>query len=66
MRRRRRQRSSVVLTGGPGSLVGAGDPQLLTRQPEHPMISVENIIGLVGGVGLVIYLFVALTHPEWF
>jgi K+-transporting ATPase KdpF subunit len=30
------------------------------------MISVENIIGLVGGIGLVIYLFVALTHPEKF
>jgi K+-transporting ATPase KdpF subunit len=30
------------------------------------MISVENIIGLVGGVALVIYLFVALTHPEKF
>jgi len=30
------------------------------------MISVENIIGLVGGVALVIYLFIALTHPEKF
>ncbi len=30
------------------------------------MISTENIIGLIGGVGLVIYLFVALTHPDWF
>jgi K+-transporting ATPase KdpF subunit len=30
------------------------------------MISTENIIGLVGGVALVIYLFVALTHPAWF
>jgi len=30
------------------------------------MISTENIIGLVGGVALVIYLFVALTHPEKF
>jgi K+-transporting ATPase KdpF subunit len=33
---------------------------------ERLMISVENIIGLVGGVALVVYLFVALTHPEWF
>lgn len=30
------------------------------------MISVENIIGLVGGIALVIYLFVALTHPDKF
>jgi K+-transporting ATPase KdpF subunit len=30
------------------------------------MISVENLIGLIGGVALVIYLFVALTHPEKF
>ena len=30
------------------------------------MISVENIIGLMGGVALVVYLFIALTHPEWF
>jgi K+-transporting ATPase KdpF subunit len=29
------------------------------------MISTENI-GLVGGIALVIYLFVALTHPEKF
>jgi len=29
-------------------------------------MSVENIIGLVGGVALVIYLFIALTHPEKF
>jgi K+-transporting ATPase KdpF subunit len=30
------------------------------------MISVENIIGLVVGVALVLYLFVALTHPDKF
>jgi K+-transporting ATPase KdpF subunit len=30
------------------------------------VISAESIIGLVGGVALVIYLFVALTHPEKF
>jgi K+-transporting ATPase KdpF subunit len=29
-------------------------------------MSAENWIGLIGGVALVIYLFVALTHPEWF
>jgi K+-transporting ATPase KdpF subunit len=29
-------------------------------------MSVENIIGLTGGILLVIYLFVALTHPDWF
>ena len=29
-------------------------------------MSVENIIGLAGGILLVIYLFVALTHPDWF
>ncbi len=29
-------------------------------------MSVENIIGLTGGVLLVLYLFVALTHPDWF
>ena len=33
---------------------------------EHLMISVENLIGLIGGIALVIYLFVALTHPEKF
>jgi K+-transporting ATPase KdpF subunit len=30
------------------------------------MISVENLIGLMGGIGLVVYLFIALTRPEWF
>jgi K+-transporting ATPase KdpF subunit len=30
------------------------------------MISADNIIGLVAGVAVVIYLFVALTHPHWF
>ena len=30
------------------------------------MISVQNIIGLVGGIALVIYSFVALTHPDKF
>jgi K+-transporting ATPase KdpF subunit len=35
-------------------------------QVEYDMISTENIIGLVGGIALVIYLFVALTHPEKF
>jgi len=30
------------------------------------MISVENLIGLIGGIALVLYLFIALTHPEWF
>jgi K+-transporting ATPase KdpF subunit len=29
-------------------------------------MSAENWIELIGGVALVIYLFVALTHPEWF
>jgi hypothetical protein len=23
-------------------------------------------IGLIGGIALVIYLFIALTHPQWF
>ncbi len=30
------------------------------------MISTENLIGLIGGIALVVYLFVALTHPDWF
>jgi K+-transporting ATPase KdpF subunit len=30
------------------------------------MISTQNLIGLIGGVALVIYLFFALTHPEKF
>jgi K+-transporting ATPase KdpF subunit len=30
------------------------------------MISLENLIGLIGGIALVAYLFIALTHPEWF
>jgi K+-transporting ATPase KdpF subunit len=30
------------------------------------MISVQNIIGLIGGIAIVIYLFIALTHPEKF
>ena len=30
------------------------------------MISVENLIGLIGGVAIIIYLFVALTHPHKF
>jgi K+-transporting ATPase KdpF subunit len=29
-------------------------------------MSAENWIELIGGVALVIYLFAALTHPEWF
>jgi K+-transporting ATPase KdpF subunit len=36
------------------------------RALEHLMISVENLIGLIGAVALVVYLFMALTHPEWF
>jgi K+-transporting ATPase KdpF subunit len=30
------------------------------------MISTENLIGLIGGIVVVIYLFVALTHPDKF
>jgi K+-transporting ATPase KdpF subunit len=30
------------------------------------MISVENLIGLIGGIAFVVYLFIALTRPEWF
>jgi K+-transporting ATPase KdpF subunit len=30
------------------------------------MISAENIVGLVGGIVLVVYLFVALIRPEKF
>jgi K+-transporting ATPase KdpF subunit len=30
------------------------------------MISIENLIGLIVAVGLVPYLFVALTHPDKF
>jgi K+-transporting ATPase KdpF subunit len=30
------------------------------------MISVENLIGLIGGVAVIIYLFLALTHPDKF
>jgi K+-transporting ATPase KdpF subunit len=30
------------------------------------MISFQNLIGLIGGIALVVYLFVALTHPEKF
>ncbi len=30
------------------------------------MLSAESWIELIGGIALVIYLFVALTHPEWF
>jgi K+-transporting ATPase KdpF subunit len=29
-------------------------------------MSAENWIELIGGIALVVYLFVALTHPEWF
>jgi K+-transporting ATPase KdpF subunit len=29
-------------------------------------MSAEHWIELIGGIALVIYLFVALTHPEWF
>jgi K+-transporting ATPase KdpF subunit len=29
-------------------------------------MSAENWIELIGGIVLVLYLFVALTHPEWF
>jgi K+-transporting ATPase KdpF subunit len=64
--RRCRLPASSVECGGPGSLVGAEIRICPRVHPECSMISVENIIGLVGGVALVIYLFVALTHPEWF
>ncbi len=30
------------------------------------MISVDNLIGLIAGVAVVIYLFIALTHPDKF
>jgi K+-transporting ATPase KdpF subunit len=30
------------------------------------MISAQNLIGLIGGIVLVIYLFFALTHPDKF
>ena len=30
------------------------------------MISVENLIGLIGGIALVVCLFIALTRPERF
>ena len=30
------------------------------------MISVQNLIGLIGGIALIIYLFIALTHPHKF
>jgi len=30
------------------------------------MISVENLIGLIDAIALVVYLFLALTHPESF
>jgi K+-transporting ATPase KdpF subunit len=30
------------------------------------LVSVENLIGLMGGIALVVYLFIALTRPEWF
>jgi K+-transporting ATPase KdpF subunit len=30
------------------------------------MISTENLIGLIGGIALIIYLFFALTHPDKF
>jgi K+-transporting ATPase KdpF subunit len=39
---------------------------LVSGYSEDLMISIENLIGLIGGVALVIYLFVALTHPEKF
>jgi len=29
-------------------------------------LSAENWIGLIGGIALTIYLFVALVLPEWF
>jgi K+-transporting ATPase KdpF subunit len=33
---------------------------------ERPVISTENLIGLIVAVGLTLYLFLALTHPDWF
>ena len=30
------------------------------------MISVDNLIGLIAAIALVIYLFIALTHPDKF
>lgn len=61
----RRPPSRISLTlGGPGSLVGANYLPLL-RTRRH-LMSAENWIELIGGIALVIYLFVALTHPEWF
>jgi K+-transporting ATPase KdpF subunit len=40
-----------------------------TEQPtdlEHLVISAQNLIGLIGGIALIIYLFFALTHPHKF
>jgi hypothetical protein len=50
--------------GGPGSLVGAKYLSASARQEQ--LMIVENIIGLAGGILFVIYLFAALTHPDWF
>jgi hypothetical protein len=36
------------------------------RASRRRMMSAENWIELIGGIVLVLYLFVALTHPEWF
>jgi K+-transporting ATPase KdpF subunit len=58
------QLNAPLVTGGPGSLIGATSSSL--RAPEHLMISVENLIGLIGGIALVVYLVIALTRPEWF
>ena len=57
-------RGLALRAGGSGSLV---DAKYLSASadPGH-LMSVENIIGLTGGVLLVLYLFVALTHPDWF
>jgi hypothetical protein len=53
--------NAPLVTGGPGSLVGATSCSL--RVPERLMISVENFIGFIGRIAFVVYLFIALIHP---
>jgi hypothetical protein len=45
--------NAPLVTGGLGSLVCATSCSL--HVPEHLMISVENLIGLMGGIALVVY-----------
>jgi K+-transporting ATPase KdpF subunit len=55
---------SYGVRGVPGSLVGDKAVVRRTSGARAMSMNVQNIVGLVVAVGLVVYLLFNLTHPE--